>query len=118
MSRASAPYWAGERVAARERVGQWSTVGRAVGPDVGDGGVPATTANLGAGFDCLALALDLSNTITVEALDGPGPLELAVDGEGGGTLDASGSDRCTQGSTRPPRAGPRTRRTTTSDLDA
>jgi len=57
---------------------------------------PATTANLGAGFDCLALALDLSNTIRVEALDGPGPLELTVDGEGEGSLDASGSDRCTQ----------------------
>jgi homoserine kinase len=57
---------------------------------------PATTANLGAGFDCLALALDLSNTIRVEVSDGPGPLELTVEGEGEGSLDASGSDRCTQ----------------------
>ena len=32
--------------------------------------VPATSANLGAGFDALALALDLVNTVHVEAVDG------------------------------------------------
>lgn len=58
---------------------------------------PATTANLGAGFDCLALALDLANTIEVEVgSGGPAPLDLVVRGEGEGVLDASGSDRFTQ----------------------
>ena len=28
--------------------------------------VPATTANLGAGFDCLGMALPIYNTITIE----------------------------------------------------
>jgi len=58
---------------------------------------PATTANLGAGFDCLALALDIANTTRVEVVDGPsGSLELIVHGEGRGSLDSSGSDRCSQ----------------------
>jgi len=58
---------------------------------------PATTANLGAGFDCLALALDIANTTRVEIVDGPpGSLELIVHGEGQGALDSSGSDRCSQ----------------------
>ena len=33
--------------------------------------VPATSANLGAGFDALAIALDLVNTVRVEAIDPP-----------------------------------------------
>ena len=58
---------------------------------------PATSANLGAGFDCLALALDIANTTRVEIVDGaPGSLELIVEGEGRGSLDSSGSDRCSQ----------------------
>ena len=32
--------------------------------------VPATSANLGAGFDCLGLALDLVNTIELEVQSG------------------------------------------------
>ncbi|MBX3031143.1 MAG: homoserine kinase [Chloroflexi bacterium] len=57
---------------------------------------PATTANLGAGFDCLALALDLSNRMTVEVLmDAPGALELVVEGEGEGQLEPTGTDRFT-----------------------
>jgi homoserine kinase len=43
--------------------------------------VPATSANLGSGYDVLAVALDLRNRIEVEALDEPG-LELEVQGEG------------------------------------
>jgi homoserine kinase len=45
---------------------------------------PATTANLGPGFDVLALALDLSNVVSVEALPSSGgrPVDLAVEGEG------------------------------------
>ena len=31
--------------------------------------VPASSANLGAGYDCLGLALDLTNTVTVEAVE-------------------------------------------------
>lgn len=40
--------------------------------------VPATTANLGPGFDCLGLGLDIWNTIVVEPADGA--LEVRVRG--------------------------------------
>ncbi|MDO9547176.1 MAG: homoserine kinase [Pelolinea sp.] len=46
--------------------------------------LPATTANLGPGFDCLGLALDLLNTITF-SLDND-PKTVTVDGEGKGIL--------------------------------
>jgi homoserine kinase len=50
---------------------------------------PATTANLGAGYDCLGLALDPVNVITVEPLlDSDGRIELTVEGEGEDTLPA------------------------------
>jgi homoserine kinase len=57
--------------------------------------VPATTANLGAGFDALAMALDLGNRVTVEALPdaSPGRAELTVAGEGAGLLPADGRNR-------------------------
>ena len=42
--------------------------------------VPASTANLGAGFDCLALALGLRNT--VEFWEIKQGLEIDVEGEG------------------------------------
>ncbi|MGZ6271386.1 MAG: homoserine kinase [Candidatus Limnocylindrales bacterium] len=54
--------------------------------------VPATTANLGAGYDALALALDLRDRFEVELLDEPG-LELAVEGEGAGVLPAERDNR-------------------------
>lgn len=38
--------------------------------------VPATSANLGVGFDCLGLALTLWNRFTFEPLDGRGLMEL------------------------------------------
>jgi homoserine kinase len=44
--------------------------------------VPATTANLGPGFDCLGMALDLWNTIELE-LDSDG---IEITGEGADTL--------------------------------
>jgi homoserine kinase len=47
---------------------------------------PASSANLGPGFDTLALALDLSNVVRVEQR--PGPLEVRVEGEGAGVLPA------------------------------
>lgn len=45
--------------------------------------VPATTANLGAGFDCLGLALSLFNEVDAEEAEG---LEIQVEGEGAGEL--------------------------------
>lgn len=46
--------------------------------------VPATTANLGSGFDCLALALDLWNTCTFTVA--PGDVRVEISGEGAGQL--------------------------------
>lgn len=54
--------------------------------------VPATTANLGAGFDALALALELINRVRVEVRAG-GAIELLVRGEGDATLDAGEDNR-------------------------
>ncbi len=45
---------------------------------------PATSANLGPGFDCLAVALDLGNAVVISRR--PGPLEVRVTGEGAGEL--------------------------------
>ena len=45
---------------------------------------PATSANLGPGFDCLAVALDMGNAVVVTRR--PGPLEVRVTGEGAGEL--------------------------------
>ena len=48
---------------------------------------PATTANLGPGYDCLGMALDLWNTIEVEpSLHGQAP-SVSVSGEGAGELE-------------------------------
>ncbi len=44
--------------------------------------VPATSANLGPGFDALGLALDLTDEITAEVLPTAGALEIVVEGEG------------------------------------
>jgi homoserine kinase len=44
---------------------------------------PATSANLGPGFDCAAVALDLWNELEVTEGDGDG---VAVEGEGAGEL--------------------------------
>jgi homoserine kinase len=46
--------------------------------------VPATSANLGPGFDCLGLALELVDTLTGVAIDEG--LEVHVEGEGGGEV--------------------------------
>ena len=60
--------------------------------------VPATTANLGAGYDCLGMALELVNRVSLEvrswSRDG---IDLAVDGEGEGELPADGENRFVQG---------------------
>lgn len=51
--------------------------------------VPATSANLGPGFDCFGLALDLCNEVTVDTEIGPG---VAWEGEGADELPTDGSD--------------------------
>lgn len=50
--------------------------------------VPATSANLGPGFDALGLALDLRDRVTAEVLDAPtaGGPEILVEGEGAETV--------------------------------
>src|SRR5574341_289547 len=50
--------------------------------------VPATTANLGSGFDTLGLALGLHNDVELEAAEAG--FELTVEGEGGAELQALG----------------------------
>ena len=59
--------------------------------------VPASTANLGAGYDCLGLALDVCNTVSVEAVDRDGRLTLEVTGEGEGELPPVRDNRFVQG---------------------
>ena len=52
--------------------------------------VPASAANLGPGFDTLALALDLHNELTVEVTDDE--LDIQVVGEGEGRLPTDASN--------------------------
>ncbi|MET4094801.1 homoserine kinase [Arthrobacter sp. UYCu712] len=52
--------------------------------------VPATSANLGPGYDSLGLALSLHDTLTVETLAG-GELEFELSGEGAETLPRDAS---------------------------
>ncbi len=61
-------------------------------PDVEVLGItaPATSANLGPGFDVLALALDLANEVRIERR--PGPLVVHVEGEGAGEVPADASN--------------------------
>ncbi|HEY5628302.1 MAG TPA: homoserine kinase, partial [Candidatus Limnocylindrales bacterium] len=73
--------------------GDWSRVlGRRLVVDV-----PASTANLGAGYDCLGLALELSNRVEVEAIAGDGLVELTTTGEGAGELRGERTDRFVMG---------------------
>lgn len=53
--------------------------------------IPATTANLGPGFDCLGLALGLRNEICMTAVPEPG-LTVEVDGEGAGHIPTDASN--------------------------
>lgn len=50
--------------------------------------VPATSANLGPGFDSLGLALDLYDEVTATALDEGAGVTVEVDGEGRGAVAA------------------------------
>jgi homoserine kinase len=57
---------------------------------------PATIANLGAGYDTLGLAVDLTLRVTIEASArdaGSAAVQLSVDGEGDGELSANRSNR-------------------------
>jgi len=57
--------------------------------------VPATTANLGPGFDCLGLALGLYNEVSFIAETGPGSegkFTLTAEGEGAGRLPTDDSN--------------------------
>ena len=51
--------------------------------------VPATSANLGPGFDCFGLALDLCNEVALDTDAEPG---VTWEGEGAGELPTDGSD--------------------------
>ena len=44
--------------------------------------VPATTANLGSGFDCVGMAFDWYDELTVEVLENPGVV-VEVTGDSG-----------------------------------
>ncbi len=49
--------------------------------------VPASTANLGSGFDALGMALSLHDTVAIEVVDGPrGAARVSVEGEGAGAV--------------------------------
>jgi homoserine kinase len=60
--------------------------------------VPASSANLGAGYDCLGLALDLVNRIEVEVRGwGRGEVDLSVEGEGADELRSDRENRFVRG---------------------
>ena len=50
--------------------------------------VPATSANLGPGFDTLGLALSVYDELVVEALP-EGELEIEVEGQGGADVQSA-----------------------------
>jgi homoserine kinase len=59
---------------------------------------PGSSANLGAGYDCLGLALGLTNRIEVEVRGwSRGAIDLTVDGEGAGELTNDRDNRFVQG---------------------
>lgn len=57
-------------------------------PDTIRVAAPATTANLGPGYDCLGMALDIWNTIDVVLLPTGTASSVAVSGEGEGELES------------------------------
>lgn len=60
--------------------------------------IPATSANLGAGYDCVALALDLVDKIDLEVRGwSRGSIELEVDGEGANELTDDHNNRFVRG---------------------
>ena len=60
--------------------------------------VPASSANLGAGYDCLGVALELTNRVELEVRGwSRGEIELTVDGEGSGELSDDRENRFVRG---------------------
>ena len=60
--------------------------------------VSASSANLGAGYDCLGVALELMNRVEVEVRGwSRGEIELAVQGEGEEELTQDRENRCVMG---------------------
>jgi len=60
--------------------------------------VPASSANLGAGFDCLGVALGMVDRVEVEVRGwSRGQIELTVDGEGKGELTEDRDNRFVRG---------------------
>jgi homoserine kinase len=55
--------------------------------------VPATIANLGAGFDCLGIAIDLALRVEVTAVRGARGGRVEVAGEGVGEISSTGANR-------------------------
>ena len=56
--------------------------------------VPATSANLGPGFDVLGLALALHNEMAFEEFDG---VSVSIEGEGAGRLETGGDNVVVRG---------------------
>jgi homoserine kinase len=56
--------------------------------------VPATSANLGPGFDCMALALDLWNDVILDSAEGE--VRVSIEGEGARSLPKDGKNRIAQ----------------------
>jgi len=54
--------------------------------------VPASTSNLGPGFDCLGMALRLCNELVLEKLSEKGPPAVEIEGEGSGSLPRDASN--------------------------
>ena len=61
--------------------------------------VPATTANLGAGFDVLGLALDITNVLEFSLSDTPG-VEVHIHGPGADRLPRDSSHLAVQAAWR------------------
>ena len=62
---------------------------------------PASSANLGAGYDCLGLALGLVNRVEVEVRGwSRGKIELSVEGEGVGHIPLAGGHAAKRGEVR------------------
>ncbi|MEZ0239498.1 MAG: homoserine kinase [Chloroflexota bacterium] len=57
--------------------------------------VPATIANLGAGYDCLGMAVGLGLEVRIEAVEGSA-VELTVEGQGAGDLPSNRTNRLVQ----------------------
>ena len=83
------------RLVARKMAGHWLAERDGSGVTVE---VPASSANLGAGYDCLGLALALTNRIELEVrVWSRGEIELTVEGEGRNELTEDRDNRFVRG---------------------